>query len=353
LLSSAKLLVDAVGECYDSGCGALTDVKRSSSGVRHPVVAVVGRRLALAIPLLLVVSALSFILVSATPGDPARTFATSSLTSGSVDQSAYQAFRKKLGLDQPIYERYWVWLRQAAEGNLGRSWTGESVTTVIRARFPVTLSLVLLSLFVITIVGVSLGVFGAVRGGVSGRFVDSVSLVGFALPGFWVGAMLISIFAVNLHWFPAVGYVPLTSSPTDWVRSLILPVAALALYSVAILAKQTREAMLDALSSEHVRMAWANGIPARRIYFQLSIKNAAPRIVTIVGLQAVGLLAGTLFIEQVFALPGLGSTIVSAASQGDLPIVQGITVFFTLIIVVINLAVDLSYSWLDPRVRTS
>jgi peptide/nickel transport system permease protein len=125
------------------------------------------------------------------------------------------------------------------------------------------------------------------------------------------------------------------------------------LHSVAVLAKQTREAMLDALASEHVRMAWANGIPSRTIYYKLALKNASPRIVTIIGLQAVGLLVGTLFIEKVFALPGLGSALVESAGHGDLPVVQGITVFFALIIVGVNLVVDLTYSLLDPRVRAA
>jgi peptide/nickel transport system permease protein len=229
----------------------------------------------------------------------------------------------------------------------------EEVTLAIKDRSPVTLSLVVTSLLIISLLGVSLGVFSAVRGGVAGRFLDGVSLVGFALPGFWVGAVLIAIFAVGLHWLPAVGYVPLSDSPGGWARSLALPVVALAVSSVAVLAKQTREAMLDALASEHIRMARANGIRPRTINYRLALKNAGPRVVTIIGLQAIGLLVGTVFIEQVFALPGLGSLLASAAGQSDIPVVQGITVFFALVVVLINLLVDLAYSLLDPRVRTS
>jgi peptide/nickel transport system permease protein len=303
----------------------------------------------LAIPLLFVVSALSFLLVSLTPGDVAQ-----QIVGTNASDEAYQRLRSELNLDLPLYQQYGIWVGDALQGDLGRSlFNGETVTKTIEDRLAVTLSLVVLSLLVISVVGVGLGIFGAVRGGAPGRAVDTISLVGFALPGFWVGAVLVALFAVKRHWFPAVGYVPISDSPSEWARAMVLPVVALALHSIAVLAKQTREAMLDALASEHVRMAWANGIPPRTIYYKLALKNAAPRIVTIIGLQTVGLLVGTVFIEQVFALPGLGSALVESASHGDLPVVQGITVFFALIIVGVNLAVDLTYSLLDPRVRAA
>jgi peptide/nickel transport system permease protein len=300
------------------------------------------------VPLLFVVSALSFSLVSLTPGDAAQ-----QILGPDASPATYQSLRHELGLDRPLYGQYWEWISHAVSGNLGSSViTGEHVAKTIGDRLPVTLSLVLGALLLTSVLGVGLGVFSAVRGGVLGRVVDALSLLGFALPGFWVGAVLISVFAVRMHWFPAVGYVPLADSPSQWLRSLVLPVTALALHSVAVLAKQTREAMLDVLSSEHIRMAHANGIPPRFV-FLLGLKNAAIRVVTIVGLQTVGLLGGTLFVEQVFALPGLGYSLVNGTLQHDLPVVQGITVFFTVIIVVVNLVVDLAYTWLDPRVRTS
>ena len=315
---------------------------------RYPVLRVVVRRLALAIPLLFVVSALSFLLVSLTPGDAAQ-----QILGPDASPEAYSSLRHELGLDKPLYGQYWQWVSHAVKGDLASSViTGEHVSKTIGDRLPVTLSLVLGSLLVTTLLGIGLGVFSAVRGGVPGRIVDGLSLVGFALPGFWVGAVLISVFAVSVRWFPAVGYVPFAESPSQWLRSLVLPVTALALHSVAVLAKQTREAMLDVLGSEHIRMAHASGIPPRFI-FLLALKNAAIRVVTIVGLQTVGLLGGTLFVEQVFALPGLGYSLVNGTLQHDLPVVQGITVFFTVIIVVVNLMVDLAYTWLDPRVRTS
>lgn len=330
------------------GGSANTLYAGAGTRLRSPVLRVVSRRLALAIPLLFVVTALSFLLVSLTPGDAAR-----QILGPEASPQANQNLRRELGLDQPLYSQYWRWVDHAVRGDLGSSViTGEPVSKTIGDRLPVTLSLVLGALLLTSVAGVGLGIFSAVRGGILGRVVDGLSLLGFALPGFWVGAVLISIFAVKVHWFPAVGYVPFAESPGQWLRSLVLPVTALALHSVAVLAKQTREAMLDVLASEHIRMARANGIPPHLVVL-LSLKNAAIRVVTIVGLQAVGLLAGTLFVEQVFALPGLGYSLVNGTLQHDLPVVQGITVFFTLTIVFVNLAVDLAYSWLDPRVRTS
>ena len=193
--------------------------------------------------------------------------------------------------------------------------------------------------------------FSAWRGGAAGRGADALAMLGFSLPAFWVGAELIVIFAVWLSWFPATGYVPVGQSPAGWLHALVLPVAALSLYGIAALAKQTREGMLDVLASEHVRMARANGISPRAIMFRHGLRNASMRVVTMLGLQAVGLLGGTVLIENVFALPGLGSLMVTAATEHDLPVVAGMVVYFTLIVVAINLAVDLAYLWLNPRVR--
>jgi peptide/nickel transport system permease protein len=325
-----------------------------SAASQHPMLRTIARRLLLSIPLLFVVSSLSFFLLSLTPGDATSVLVGADATQGAVGTAAYEKVRHQLGLDRPAYQQYWDWLKRAVHGDLGRSLvSGQPVTTTIKELFPTSFSLIMGALLVISVLGVGLGVLSAVRGGFAGRVVDALSLVGFALPGFWVGAVLIGFFAVRLGWFPTFGYVKFQTSPADWAKSLVLPVTALALHGVAVLAKQTREAMLDVLSSEHVRMALANGMPPRYTFFLLPLKNVAIRVVTILGLTAIGLLAGTLFVEQVFALPGLGSGLVTATVQHDLPVVQGIAVFFTLIIILINLVVDLTYSWLDPRVRTA
>ena len=301
----------------------------------------------MAVPLLFVVSALTFVLVSLTPGNAAEEILGTSAT-----PEEYAAFNRALGLNLPLYEQYWDWLRHALAGDLGQSiFTGQPVTQAIDQRLPVTLSLLIGALLVSVVIGVGLGVFSALRGGATGRAVDALALLGFSLPAFWVGAELIVIFAVWQHWFPATGYVSVTDSPGRWLQSLVLPVTSLSLYGIAATAKQTREAMLDVLASEYIRIARANGLSPRAIVFRHALRNASLRVVTVLGLQAVGLLGGTVLVENVFALPGLGSLMVTAATQHDLPVVAGMVVYFTLIVVVINLAVDLAYAWLNPRVR--
>lgn len=317
--------------------------------VRLPLLSVVVRRVALAVPLLFVISVLSFVLVSLTPGDAAQAILGTQAT-----QEQYEALRHALGMDLPLYEQYWQWLMHAVTGDLGSSlFSGETVTSAIESRLPVTLSLMFGALLVSLVVGVALGMLSAVRGGVLGRFVDGFALVGFALPNFWLGAMLIVVFAVALRWLPAIGYVAFAISPGDWLRSLVLPVLALSSSGIAALAKQTREAMLDVLAREYIRMARANGIRYRTIVFANALKNASVRVVTVLGLQAVGLLGGTVVVENVFALPGLGSLAVGSTVQHDLPVIQGIVIYFTVLVVVINLVVDLAYTWLNPKVRTS
>jgi peptide/nickel transport system permease protein len=314
---------------------------------QSPTLRIIVRRAAMAVPLLFMVSALSFFLVSLTPGNAADQILGTTAT-----PQEYAALRRALGLDLPLYDQYWQWLRHAVTGDLGTSiFTGQPVTQAVGQRLPVTLSLLFGSLLVTVVVGVGLGVFSALRGGVAGRTVDGLALIGFALPAFWVGAELIVLFAVKLTWFPATGYVSISQSPAGWLRSLVLPVIALSLYGVAATAKQTREAMLDVMGSEYIRMARANGVSARSIVFRHGLKNASIRVVTVLGVVAVGLLGGTVLVENVFALPGLGSLVVTAATEHDLPVVQGVAVYFTLMVVVINLLIDLAYTWLNPRVR--
>lgn len=321
---------------------------RLSVVVRHPVMRVVGRRLAAAIPLLFVVSALSFVLVSLTPGDPARTILGANATPGALDKMEHA-----LGLDLPVYEQYGRWVVHAVQGDLGRSlYTNEPVTSAIANRLPVTLWLVFWSLLLTVVIGVSLGIFSAVRGGFAGRVVDVLAMVGFAVPPFWLGALLISIFAVKLGVFPSTGYVPFAESPGHWFLSLALPVTTLAVGCIAQTSMQTRQSMLDALGSEHVRMTRANGISERSIVFRHALKNAAIPVVTVLGLQAVGTIGAAVIVEVLCGIPGIGSLAESAATQQDLPLIQGVVVYVTVIVVIINLLVDLMYTALNPRVRT-
>lgn len=320
--------------------------RRMETMLCAPAVRLVVRRMLLAVVLLFVVTALTFVLVSLTPGDAAR-----QILGLNASPSDYVRFRHQLGLDRPIYEQYWNWFRHAVTGDLGTSLYGPDVTTSIASRLPVTLWLVFGALLVMLVAGVSIGVFSAVRGGLLGRAVDAFALAGFAIPSFWLGVMLIMFFAVQLRWFPATGYVQLEQSPRDWLLSLALPVTALSMGGVAAVAKQTREAMLDALGSECIRMAWANGISPSSIFFRHALKTASIRVVTVLGVQVIGLLGDAVVIESVFALPGVGSLAVTSSIRHDLPMVQGVVVYYTIIVVLINLIIDLAYTWLNPKVR--
>jgi peptide/nickel transport system permease protein len=189
---------------------------------------------------------------------------------------------------------------------------------------------------------VTLGTVSAARRGAVGRTVDTISVVGFAVPSFWLGAQLLAIFAVHWHIFPATGFVPAGESWTEWFRSLVLPVIALSFGAIAAIARQTRESMLDALNSEYANAARASGL-----------SPASIRIVTILGLQCVALLGGTIVIETVFALPGMGDLLATSTRRGDIPMIQGVAITYTLIVIIVNLVVDVAYWWLNPRLRTS
>jgi peptide/nickel transport system permease protein len=305
------------------------------------------RRLLISVPLVLVVTLLTFLLQSIAPGDTAR-----SILGENYTPEAYQALRQQLGLDQPVLVQYRDWLGGAIHGDLGVSpISGLDVASEISNRLGVTMALILGTAGLAVVVGIGLGVLSAVRGGWLGRAVDVVSLVGFALPNFWLGLVLVTLFAVAVPLLPATGYVPLTTSPTDWVRSLILPVATLAVSGIAVLAKQTRNAMLEELSRNYVHALRANGVSEVSTVFRHALRNAAIPVVTVVGLLLVGLLSGTVLVEAVFAMPGLGGLAIQATSQHDLPTIQGVALTFTLIVVTVNLAVDLTYGLLNPKVR--
>jgi peptide/nickel transport system permease protein len=306
-----------------------------------------GRRLLLSIPLLFLVSAISFVLLALTPGNVAR-----EILGVKATRQQIAALERSLGVDRPLYDQYWHWLTHALRGDLGHSIiSGQSVSSLITSRISCTASLIVGTFLVFLVVGVMLGVFSAVRGGTGDRVADAFSLVGYALPPVWVGAILIELFAVTIRAFPAVGYSSPSQGVGAWLRSLTLPVIALSIGFIAAVAKQTREAMLDVLASEHIRMARASGVPSRSIIWRYAMKNVAIRVVTVTGLLTIGLLGADVIVENVFALPGLGQSLVNATLAHDVPIVQGITVIFTIVIVLITLLTDVAYRLLDPRVR--
>jgi peptide/nickel transport system permease protein len=307
------------------------------------------RRLAVSLPLLLVICSTTFFLAALIPGDLARTIA-----GPNASQAQYLALRHQLGLNKPLTERYWAWLTAAIHGDLGRSlFNQEPVTSLLDTRLPTTLSLVVGATLLAAILGVGLGIASARSTGRLGGAVDALALVGLAVPNFFLGLLLVSWFAVSLRLLPATGYVPFTQSPADWARSLILPILTLALPGVAIVAKQTRDSMKDVSTQPFVRTLRASGISRRSITFKHVLRSAAIPVATVIGLVFVGALSGTVLVESVFAMPGLGGLAVQATTNHDLPLIQGVVVYFTVIVIAVNLLVDIAYGTLDPRVRVS
>jgi len=308
------------------------------------------RRLAFTIPMLVVVSFCVFSLIVLVPGDPAI-----ALAGENPDPEQIAAVRERLGLDDPFLLQFWHWFADAIRGDLGQSlFSSQSVAEAVFGRLPVTLSLAGLSLVVALVIGVGMGVVAGMR---PGSWVDRVATfaasLGVAVPYFWVGMLLVLLLAINLTVFPAVGYTPITENPLSWFMHLVLPAAALGLAPAAVIARQTRAAMSGVLQEDYVRTATAKGLPPARVVGKHALKNAALPVVTAFGLEASRLIGGTVVIEQLFALPGLGSLAYSAVFARDFPMVQGVLLVVAAMVLLINLIVDLSYGYFNPRIRQS
>ena len=304
----------------------------------------------LSVPLLFVVTASTFLLEALIPGDIART-----LVGPQASLQQYLSMKRSLGLDEPLWTRYWHWLDAAFHGSLGTSlFFQQSVTSMLNGRLEVTFSLIIGATLVAGVSGVLLGIALALqRGKVIRKLADMFALIGLAVPNFFLGLLLVTWFAVSIRAFPATGFVSFSQSPTQWLHSLVLPVFTLAVPGIALLAKQTRDAMSEALARPFIDTLRASGVSQRSIVFKHALRNAALPIVTVIGIGFIGALSGTVVVESVFAMPGLGGLAVQATTQHDVPLIQGIAVYFTIIAIAINLLVDLAYGWLDPRVRVS
>lgn len=308
----------------------------------------VTRWLLTAVPLLVGVSALTFVLSSLVPGDAAR-----SILGVGATPEQYEQLRAELGLNDPLWQRYGDWLWSALHGDLGQSiQSSGSVSSELAGRLEVTVCLVIGSVLVAGVVGVALGVVSALRGGALGRLVDVISLLGLAVPGYWLGLVLVVFLAVENQIFPATGYTPFAESPAVWFDSLVLPVVTLAFGSAAPIAKQTRDGVLAELGKDYVAVLRARGISERRILLKHVLRNAGTPVLSVLGLVTVGLFGGAVLVETVFVLPGLGGSVVSATAAHDIPVIQGVALYFTAAVVLVNLAVELGYAALNPKVRS-
>jgi peptide/nickel transport system permease protein len=306
------------------------------------------RWLLTALPLVFGVSALTFVLASLIPGDAAR-----AILGINANPAQYQQLRRQLGLDKPLWQQYIDWLSHAVRGNFGTSIQSSGpVSNEIIGRLAVTLWLVGGAIAVAAVLGVALGAASAVRSGVLGKVVDVFALLGLAVPTYWLGLVLVTLLAVKLQVFPATGYVSFGQSPLRWFESLVLPVITLGFGSCAPIAKQTRDSMLTELGRDYVTTLRARGISERRIVLRHALRNAATPVLSVAGLVLVGLFGGAVLAETVFVLPGLGSLAVNAASTHDIPVIQGVAIVFTLLVVVVNLLLEIGYAALNPKART-
>lgn len=309
----------------------------------------VARRLLLAVPLLWAVMTITFLLLRMAPGDPAVTILGDRAT-----PEQYAELREELGLDRPLINQYGSFMSQLLQGDVGASLvSNRPATDVIAARLPVTLSLALGATLASVALGVAFGVFAAVRTGLPARISQVGAVVGQATPNFWLGLVLVAVFAVTLGWLPPNGFVPFEESPADWARTLVLPVAALGVSGMATVARMTRGSMTEVLDRDFVRTLRANGVPRRSVVYKHALRNAAIPVTTMVGLQFIGMLSSAVVIEQVFVLRGVGTLARQAASEADFPVMQALVLYLTLVVVAVNLLVDVLYGWLDPRVRRS
>jgi len=308
----------------------------------------IGRRLIVLVITLVTTSLIVFVVLEVLPGDPAAI-----ILGVGARPDTLAALRHELGLDLPTVHRYLVWVGHLASGNLGNSYTyGVPVAELIADRITVSLPLACMAITLSTALAIPLGVLAAERlGGVADTAVIGFAQLGVAVPNFWFGLLLILLFAVKLGWLPAGGFAGWGNGPWPGLRSLILPTVALALPQAAILARVTRAAMLDTLNEDYVRTARAKGLSHAGALWRHALRNALIPVVTIMGLQFSFLLAGTIIIENVFTLPGLGRLMFQAIAQRDLIVVRDLIVLLALAVIAVNFLVDLAYAALDPRLR--
>ena len=306
------------------------------------------RRLAATLAVMAVVALVVFALLYLTPGDPAAILAGDAATSEDIAK-----IREKLGLDQPFLIRFGTWAWALAHGDLGTSiFTNLPVTTLIGQRIEPTLALTLCTLVVAVLIAVTLGVLAAARvGSWIDRAVMTFSVIGFSVPVFVLAYILILVFSIHLDWLPVQGYSSIKDGFWPWLSHLILPSIALGTVYMALIARITRASMLDVLAQDYIRTAQAKGLDEVHVVAGHALKNAAIPVVTVIGIGIALLISGAVVTETVFAIPGVGRLTVDAILRRDYPIIQGVTLLFSFVYVLINLLVDLSYLALDPRIR--
>ncbi len=306
------------------------------------------RRLLATIPVMVVVAIFVFLLLHLTPGDPAAVIAGDDATPEAVD-----GIRTKLGLDQPIHVQFGIYAANLLRGDLGTSiFSNLPVLTLVKQRLEPTLVLAASTLVMAVLLAIPMGVLAAWKARTFiDRLVMGFSVLGFAVPGFLVGYLLIYVFAIELKWLPVQGYRPLSQGIDQTARSIILPALALSMAYMALIARMTRASMLDVLSQDYIRTAKAKGVATLIVLLRHALKNAAVPIITVIGIGLTLLISGVVITETVFNIPGLGRLTVDAILKRDYPIIQGLIILFAGAKVLVNLLIDISYVFFDPRIR--
>lgn len=303
------------------------------------------------VPVLIIVSIISFGLLYVLPGDPA----TAILGENAGNQATYEALRHNLGLDRPLWMQYTDWLGRLLQGDMGKSIrTGEPVSVVLLQRIPVTLYVGFGGLLVGVLIGLPAAIVSALKPGSKLDLAGTVfALGGIAIPSFWQALLFIYVFALVLRWLPPSGYTPLLSDPGTSLRMLLMPAIVLGTHSAAVIMRQSRAALLEVFEQEYVIVARAKGLREPRVVLVHALKNAMIPIVTILGLQVGNLVAGAAITETIFAIPGVGRAAVDAIFFRDFPVLQGAVIVLTVGVMLANLLADIAYAYFDPRIRLS
>ena len=308
------------------------------------------RRLLLAVPVLLLSSLIVFGLMRVMPGDALTALMAES---GNVGEKELKKLRMNLGLDRPYHEQYLLWVWQMVSFNPGDSiFTNEPIPVALKKSIPVTLELATLAIILGLVIAIPVGVLSATRQDTASDYIGRVVAVsGLSMPEFWIGTLVITFAAIWFHWIPPIGYVSLWESPWKNLQQFLLPAAILGFRLSAATMRMTRSTVLEVLREDYVRTAWAKGLAGKIVVYKHALKNALIPVVTIVGGQLGVLLAGTVVVETIFALPGMGRLTVEAILYRDYPVVQTNVMLVAGTLVTLNLLVDMTYAWLDPRIR--
>lgn len=307
----------------------------------------IAKRLLSGLVLLVAVSVATFFLAHAAISDP-----TVALLGTTATPEQQAALARKLGLDRPLMVQFAEWARGAVLGDLGHSWRNfQPVGEQIALRVPVTLSVITFAMLISGAAGTAFGLVAGLRpGGVFDRVIKWSTVILFALPGFWISLVLVIWFAINLRWFPAVGYVSPAVSVGGWLRSITLPAVALALSIIVMIAEQLRNQVIAVSNQDYVRTLRARGLSSMRVNVHI-LRNASPAALTVIAVMFASLLSGAIVVEAIFALPGLGQLTQSSAQIGDIPVLLGITVVSVVFVVVIYVLLDIALGWINPKVR--